>query len=499
MKKLILFFLSALLSLGALAQEPYPELGAKLEEYFTALAGEPASVQNKECDFLIASCRDSLVRQYVALKVYDHYLQSKIMGDDAVAVHVAQEWFLSGKVAMAEEMDLLNARVFVEFNKSSLIGMQAPALSTFAPDGSYVKVPGEGYSVLFFYDTGCATCKVESARLKALVGEGKYPVNVYAIYVGQDGASWKSYVADFKGVTHVWSPEPADWQRLYGVLQTPRMFLVSPSGEILGRGLDTPALELLLAREFSSGPYVYGEASQMAALDQLFAAFGDSLKVSDVMDVADYMAARTFGEGSMDAFKQNMGDFLYYVSSRKTEVFREAAVPFVKKYIQLPEVWDTPEDKAQVVSLGELLLDLCSRTPVGTAVPGLRVPGVLRRKPCLFVSGTRSGAFALRKLKGSPAYVVFYSPNCQACQEMLASVERVVAENRRARVLLVDMDGLMTDAPELAHRLLDTFDLTALPMVVELDKKGVVQHKYVDLTAVSGTTPVISSEVEKSH
>ena len=29
-------------------------------------------------------------------------------------------------------------------------------------------------------------------------------------------------------------------------------------------------------------------------------------------------------------------------------------------------------------------------------------------------------------------------------------------------------------------------------MVVELDKKGVVQHKYVDLTAVSG-------EVEKSH
>ncbi len=403
-------------------------------------------------------------------------------------------------------MDLLNARVFVEFNKSSLIGMPAPALSTFAPDGSYVKVPGEGYSVLFFYDTGCATCKVESARLKALVGEGKYPVNVYAIYVGRDGASWKSYVADFKGVTHVWSPEPADWQRLYGVLQTPRMFLVSPSGEILGRGLDTPALELLLAREFSSGPYVYGEASQMAALDQLFAAFGDSLKVSDVMDVADYTAARTFGEGNMDAFKQNMGDFLYYVSSRKTEVFREAAVPFVKKYIQLPEVWDTPEDKAQVVSLGELLLDLCSRTPVGSPVPDLRVPGVLRRKPCLFVSGTRSGAFALRKLKGSPAYVVFYSPNCQACQEMLASVERVVAENRRARVLLVDMDGLMTDAPELAHRLLDTFDLTALPMVVELDKKGVVQHKYVDLTAVSGTvpvvsgtTPVISSEVEKSH
>ena len=492
MKKRILCLLSALLSLGALAQEPYPELGAKLEEYFTSLAGEPAAVQNKECDFLIASCQDSLVRQYVALKVYNHYLHSRIMGDDAVAVHVAQEWFLSGKVAMVEDMDLLNARVFVEFNKSSLVGMQAPVLQALTPEGSRVNVPGKGYAVLYFYDTGCSTCKVESARLKAFVKEGKYPVTVYAIYVGQEEASWRSYMADFEGFTHVWSPEPADWQRLYGVLQTPRLFLVSSSGVILGRGLDTPALQLLLSREFSSEPYAYGDASQMAAFDQLFAAFGDSLKASDVMDVADYMAARTFGEGSMDAFKQHMGDMLYYLSSRKTEVFREAAVPFVKKYIQLPDVWDTPEDQAQVVSLGELLLDLCSRTPVGTVVPDLRVNGVLRRKPGLFVSGSRSGEFALRKLKGSPACVVFYSANCSSCQEMLSAVERVVAENRRARVLLVDMDGLLTDAPEQGRLLLDTFDLSALPMVLELDRKGVVRHKYVDLTAVSG-------EAEKSH
>ena len=495
MKRLIVSIFAFVLGVFAWAQEPYPELGAKLDEYFTALSGEPASVQNKECDYLIASCQDSLVRQYVALKIYNHYLQSKIMGDDAVAVHVAKEWFLSGKVAMAEDMDLVNAKVFVAFNEASLIGKQAPQFKAVAPDGAFVKVPGEGYSVLYFYDTGCSVCKVESARLKAFVREGKYPVTVYAMYVGQDADAWKAYREDFPGVTHIWSPENADWQQLYGVLQTPRLFLVAPSGEILGRGLDTSALRLLLNRESATGQYVYGEASQIASFDQLFAAYGDSVKVSDVMDVADYLAARTFEEGNTDAFKQTMGDFLYYLSSRKTEVFRAAAVPFVKKYIQLPDVWDTPEDRAQVVSLGNLLLDLCSRTPVGAQVPDLAVPGVLRRKPCLFVPGTGSGEFALRKLKGAPAYVVFYSPNCQACQDMLTAVERVVAENRRARVLLVDMDGLMADKPELAHRLLDTFDLTALPMVIQLDKKGVVQHKYVDLTAPS----VISSEVEKSH
>ena len=109
MKKLLLSLSALLVSLGALAQQPYPELGAKLDQYFIALAGEPAAVQNEECDFLIETCQDSLVRQYTALKIYDHYLKSKIMGDDAVAVHVARKWFLSGDVKMKTDEDLLNA------------------------------------------------------------------------------------------------------------------------------------------------------------------------------------------------------------------------------------------------------------------------------------------------------------------------------------------------------------------------------------------------------
>ena len=89
MRKFLALLAVCLLSIGLRAQS-YDELGAKLEEYFAALAGESAAVQNAECDFLIESSQDSLVRQYIALKIYDHYLQSKIMGDEAVAVHVAE-------------------------------------------------------------------------------------------------------------------------------------------------------------------------------------------------------------------------------------------------------------------------------------------------------------------------------------------------------------------------------------------------------------------------
>lgn len=483
MRKWLLCLLAGLVSAWAVQAQDYPELGAKLEEYFTALAGENAAVQSAECDFLIESCRDSLVRQYVTLKIYEHYLGSKIMGDDAVAVHVADKWLLSGAVPMHSETDLMNARIYAEFNRNSLIGQQAPAIRLKDSGGGTVKLPVPGtYSVLYFYDTACATCKVESARLSELALSAEYPVNVYAIYVGEDASSWKTTQATFLGVHHLWDPGmEGDWQQQYGVLKTPWMLLVSPSGTILGRGLDTPSLKMLLAREFSATAYEYGTEAQMEGYAQMFAAYGDTLHTGHILDVADYLAARTIGEGDEAAFKQVEGNLLYFLSQQRGEVYKDAIGPFVDQYIHMPDIWSSQEDQEQVVSLGFFLKEMTARTPVGTPVPDLTVPGTLRRHRCLFVKDPRTGEFALRGLKGRPAYVVFYSAGCTLCQETLEAVDSLVTANRRVRVLLVNVDALMKDQPEKARELLDTFDLTAMPFILELDRKGVIRHRYVQL------------------
>ena len=484
MKKWVIAALLCALTWSLRAQDPYPELGAKLEEYFTALAGEKASVQNAECDFLISSCKDSLVKQYVALKIYDHYLHSHIMGDDAVAVHIADKWLLSGEIAMPSEEALAEAKVFAMFNRSSLVGADAPSLTLFGPSGESVNLPkGGSYNVLYFYDTGCTSCKLESTRLKRLVESGEYELNVYAVYTGSDESAWAAYRETFPGVTHLWDPTmSSDWQVKYGVLKTPGLFLISPAGQILGRGLDTPALRILLNQQFSANNYVYGESSQMERYRQLFGAFGDSLSVKHIMEVADYLAARTFGEGDMDSFKQVSGDLLYYLSSRREEVYRDACKPFADKYITaLPDVWNTADDKAQVTSLADMLVELTSRTPVGSVIPDLTVHGTLRRKPCLFRKGSKEGDFLLRKLKGRPAYLVFYTGGCNSCQETLEAVDALVAKNRKVKVLLIDMDALLTDRPEQAQLLLDTFDLSGMPFVLQMNRDGVVEHRYVKL------------------
>ncbi len=75
---------------------------------------------------------------------------------------------------------------------------------------------------------------------------------------------------------------------------------------------------------------------------------------------------------------------------------------------------------------------------------------------------------------------MFYTGGCNACKETLDDVSALVTSKPKVRVLLIDMDELMSSNPDLAET--ETFDLTAMPFIMELDKKGYITHRYVDLS-----------------
>lgn len=481
--KRLLTALAALFAAFTLSaqEERFEALGAKLEEYFAALAGDSIPVQNAECDFLIESCQDSLTRQFVALKIYDHYLNSKIMGDDGVAVHIADTWFIPGKIAMNSDLDLLNAKVFAEFNRQAQLGAPAPVFTVQDDTGEMVSLPVKGeYTVLYFYDTSCSTCRIETPRLVRFLKDTDFPLKAVAFNTGDDDEAWAHYRAtslDVPGMIHVWDPElESDYQRKYGVLQTPRMFLVAPDGTVVGRGLDTPALQLLTDKYSGKESYVYGTREGTSLYEKVFSGYGVDLQPSDVMDVASYVAERTYGEGDTESFKHMEGDLLYFLSSQTGETFKEGTRLFIDKYILgIPDVWNKDEDAAQVVSMAVMMKELLERTPVGSTVPDLKVHGILLRKPCLFRKASKVGSFSLHKAD----YLVFYTSGCGRCDETLAAA-RTLADNK-AKVLLVNMDTLLETHPGEARLLLDTFDLSGLPYVMQLGPGGVVQHRYLEL------------------
>lgn len=259
MSSLTVILLSALLALAPQRQAPdslaLAKLDGMLENYTAMIERESIEVKNAECDFLISSVHDSLTTQHIALWLYDHYKDSPIMGEEAVAIHIYDDWIKDGTVKMRGEFDRFDAELFASFNRSTLLGMKAPVVDMQTPCGRKIRIPQDGsYSILFFFDTSCGKCQLTAQMLPQTLSKISFPTRFYAVYCGHDKKAWRKFRRSFKlrnkhvGVVHCWDPEiESDYLRLYGVIATPKMYFTDTDGEILGRRLEIESLDEIIS------------------------------------------------------------------------------------------------------------------------------------------------------------------------------------------------------------------------------------------------------------
>lgn len=473
----------------------FKALDTKLSGYVGALEPMGVETQKEECGFLISSCTDSLVRQHVSLYLYSHYVSSDVMGAEAVAIDIADRWLLNGKVLMKNDVDLMNARIFAEFNRSSLVGERAPEVTLSTPEGGdatlFAADREPRLSVIYFYDTGCPDCLVQTVMLRTFLDSERHPLDVYAVYVGADSLSWRTYrekrlsvSSPQVNVLNLWDPDmSSDFQRKFGVLKTPQMLLVGKDNVILGRRLDVPALGVLLRGLWASDDYEYGSEESRKAFGDIFSTFGDDLKADDVEGVVDRIADRTASQPA--AFKESVGDLFHYLASMSDGAYKEGAKYLADRYIlSRPDIWDSPADTLKVVWYARTMSDLLSRAMPGTPAPHVRVAGTLAR-------GRNAGGPAdsgrkktvLLSRPGKDVYVMFYDEMCGRCRENMDAAAKLMKRDRKMRVLYVKMDS-SADMAEL----LDAFDLTVLPYITHVSGNGMVLERYVDFTHMERNT-----------
>lgn len=489
-------------------------LNGKLMEYFEAIKHEPVDVQKEECDFLIGSANDSLIRDYVAQTIYDHYLDSPVMGFEAVSIHIYDNWFRNGKANMRSDMDMLGARIFAEFNRQSLIGCKAPELSMTSLDGQPVDLFTETdrkdrFRVLYFYDTDCVKCRMQSILLANVLATEAFPVDFYAVYTGDDRHGWEEYVSErFDGspsharIFHLWDPEiDSDFQRKYAVLQTPRLYLVTPDGTIKGRGLDALALTQMLHGIFDEVKLDYGSKESDAMFDGIFA--GGTSSSEDVMSVADHIASSTLPKGDTVIFRQMTGDLLYYLSSRSGEAMKEGLDYLIDSYIlSNDKVWRSQDDSLKVVGFAQIMDDLLDKAAPGSSISGLKVPGTL-----VTSKREKQTSRRLNRIGGRRNIIIFYTEGCNICDAEKAAARRLLNGDaempatgrsggeyashltsggyakllRHTRIFMVNVDEILRKDPSMASHLFDSFDLSSLPFLIETDRKGTIQRRYLSL------------------
>ncbi len=403
-----------------------------LKEYLAALEGCDIPTKISECDFILGSC-DSASLAETALKVFRHFRDSKLMGDENVAVHIADRWIPEacrqapgdtpvpekGPGSLLQDSLFAEIRSWADFNRESLLGAKAPLL----PEAGLESFSAEKPTVLWFYDTDCAKCKVESVKLEDFFRR-RSDCSLVTFCTGEDSGKWEEFIRSrFAGIpeaNHLRATEGnSDFRRKYSVTATPRMFLIGTDGTVIGRMLDTESLELLLEER---------KNREKNAVAELF-----------------YQLVPLRGEDAKNALE-------YLIDTR---ILCENS-PF-----------DTAEDSLMVVNFAQIQKELLSKARPGTKIASLKVRGSL--------NGHKSRNYRLDRLR-SNTVIILHTEGCRQCEAELAA-----AKSQGINTLAINIDEIQASSPETFARLADSFDLTVLPLLIETGRRGVILRRYFSL------------------
>ncbi|MBR5735607.1 MAG: hypothetical protein IKX60_02280 [Bacteroidales bacterium] len=250
---------SAAQSVQSAADSTRESLFSVVERDMPAMSLVPADTIIYLADRLISIMENEEDSTRMAGLFFNYFSDCPVMGTEAVAVHIADSYFLNGKLRWPDESTYPELFAFAEFNRRSLLGMSAPSLVLDAIDSSRVDVRAvrSPFKVLYFYEDGCASCVRETPLLVSMLNgyKGDGEIAFFAVYTQSDRGQWERYVEDNFAridnpkvtVYNLWDPDmESDFQMKYGVLTTPAMFLLDSENSITGRKLDTRALSQLI-------------------------------------------------------------------------------------------------------------------------------------------------------------------------------------------------------------------------------------------------------------
>ncbi len=144
-----------------------PLLERKIDSYLKKMVSPLPDSVIKETDYLLSLAKDEKIYQYLLSKLLNDYAASKIMGYDAVYVHLATNYYGKGKADWVDEEQLLKIVDNAKKLEPLLIGKKAPNLILNTLEGKSVNLynlPSK-FTAVYFWDPDCGNCSKMSVAL----------------------------------------------------------------------------------------------------------------------------------------------------------------------------------------------------------------------------------------------------------------------------------------------------------------------------------------------
>ncbi len=241
-----------------------PEFQRKLDEFFNKSIIQIPDTINKYGDWLLAEVKDTPeLFKYVLQFITYNFETSQIMGMDAVFLHMAENYYQTGKAFWADSTMMAKIDERVERIKPTMIGNVAPPL-TLADTSQETWVnlheTPQRYTILYFYDPDCGHCKKKTPTLVEKFKEHKSKgIQVFAVS-GDSDEGWLKFIQEKglneEGIFNVAAPQEVygnskfatelivqgktDYKSLnyrtqYDVFTTPKIFLLDEDKKIVAK------------------------------------------------------------------------------------------------------------------------------------------------------------------------------------------------------------------------------------------------------------------------
>ena len=231
-----------------------PVFKPKLETWFTKILFQDYDSIREPVLKMIEEVRPNpRIFQFVVSWFLNSAINSKVMGNDALFVELANKYYLDGEAYWATDETIKKIRENVLFLENNLIGETAPDLTLETVDGEFMNLHkiNAQITVVLIFEPNCSHCQEFVPKFHDEVYE-KYKdrgLAVYAIYSMDNKEEWTEFLAKHQlyDWINVWDQNDlSNFKVLYDARETPGVYVLDENKTIIAKRFAVEQLEMLL-------------------------------------------------------------------------------------------------------------------------------------------------------------------------------------------------------------------------------------------------------------